>query len=313
MRLLFCLLLTLLARAAWSLAPGDYRFDLDHDGRQRSYLVHVPPQAADGRPLPAIVNFHGGGGSAAAHERFSGMDGAADRHGFIAVYPNGSGRLPGRLLTWNAGNCCGYAQQQGIDDIGFSAAVLDDLASRMPVDARRIYVTGMSNGGMMAHRLAEGLPERIAAAAPVAGTHVPGGPAAARAVPILHIHSIDDPRALYAGGLGPPFPFTQNRIPHQAVEETLAAWAARDRCAAAPTQAERRTGTGGDAGVTATRLVWSGCRDGAEVSLWKLTGAGHVWPGADSKGLERLLGRSTRIIDANEEMWRFFSRFSLPR
>jgi len=303
--LLACVAAAALAGAE-TLAPGDYRFELQIGGRSRSYLAHVPPQAK-AAALPVVVSLHGGGGNAEQHRRSTGMDAAADRDGYIAVYPNGSGRQRGRFLTWNAGNCCGYAQAEGVDDVGFIAAVLDDLARRAAIDPLRIYVAGHSNGGMMAHRLGEALPERIAAIASVAGAHVPAA-AGGRAMPVLQIHSADDPRAPYGGGLGPPFPFTDIRVPHPSVEATLSAWVARDGCDSVPADREAREADG----HTARLLVYGNCRDGAEVALWRLTGTGHGWPGA-APALERLLGPTTRVIDANTEIWRFFSRFSLPR
>ena len=287
---------------AETLGPGDYRFSLAFDGRERSYLVHVPRLATQG-PLPVVLSLHGGGGNAQLHQRSTGMDAAADRDGYIAVYPNGTGRMTDKFLTWNAGNCCAYAQAQGIDDVGFIVAVIDDIARRAPVDRRRIYAVGHSNGGMMAHRLGEELPDRIAAIVSVAGTHVPEH-AAGNPMPVMHIHSVDDPRALYAGGLGPPFPFTSNRILHPSVESALSAWAKRDGCEPTPTEREFRE----KAGHTARRLVYEHCRDGSEVVLWKLTGAGHGWPGAVVSN-EKLLGPATEVVDANTEIWKFLSRF----
>lgn len=293
-----------LPAVAGALAPGDYRFELDVGGTARSYEVHVP-RGGTLRPLPVMLSLHGGGGSARQHRRSTGMDLAAERDGYIAVYPDGSGRLGDRLLTWNSGNCCGYAQLAGIDDVGFIARVIDDLGQRASVDRRRIYVVGHSNGGMMAHRLGEALPEKIAAIVSVAGAHVAAW-ASGHAMPVLHIHSVDDPRALYAGGLGPPFPFTSRRVVHPSVDLTVATWARRDGCDPAPVDKEFRE----SGGHTARLLVYPHCRDGAEVWLWKLSGAGHGWPGTVT-GREGLVGPATRVIDANTEIWRFVSRFSL--
>jgi polyhydroxybutyrate depolymerase len=126
----------------------------------------------------------------------------------------------------------------------------------------------------------------------------------------MHIHSVDDPRALYGGGLGPPFPLTKNQVFHPNIDAVILRWVKHDGCATEPIVAERRADHDGR-GHTATRLVFGSCRDGAEVVLWKLTGSGHVWPGGKQKYLERILGPSTDIIDANIEMWNFFRRFSL--
>lgn len=295
-----------------ALAPGDHRFELIHEGQPRSYLLHVPPQARFGRPLPVVINFHGGGGAAAQHKAYTGMDRKSDAEGFIAAYPNGSGRRGDRFLTWNAGQCCGYAQAQSVDDAGFVAALLDDLGRRTPVDGKRIYATGFSNGAMMAYRLAELLPDRIAAVAPVAGTGAPAGPAHGRPVPILHIHSETDNRAHYSGGLGPYNSETAARIVHPPVESTAASWAMRNGCASRPRQDAPILGRGEDTGHTATRIAYDDCREGAEVVLFKLNGPGHVWPGGRRDYLRRMLGTPTAVIDANEELWRFFSRHSLP-
>ncbi|MCZ7566486.1 MAG: hypothetical protein M5U08_24030 [Burkholderiales bacterium] len=283
-----------------------------HDGMKRTALVHYPPQVAERRPLPVVLNFHGGGGNALAQQRYAGMDALADRAGFIVAYPNGTGVLRDSLLTWNAGACCGAAAEQGTDDVGFVRALLDELAARYPVDASRVYATGLSNGAMMSYRLAAELSDRIAAIAPVAGASAMPTFRAARPMPILHIHSVDDPRALYDGGLGPPFPFTNVRIPHRPVEASLAEWAAYAGCHAPPAVSDRRQGAADRASHTATLLVYRGCRDEVEIALWKLSGAGHVWPGGERNYLPRLLGPGTDVIDANAEIWRFFQRYRLP-
>lgn len=303
--LAWLLLLALPVRAAL-LAPGDYRFELEFGGRARSYYVHLPSQAASAT-LPVMIWLHGGGGSARQFRRDADLDAAADRLGFIAVYPNGTGRLGERLLTWNAGNCCSYAMEQQVDDIGFISAMLDDWVRRFNFDSRRIYAAGHSNGGMMAHRLGSALSGRIAAVASMAGAAMPLA-GDGRAVPVLHIHSVDDPRALYDGGLGPPFPMTNQRSRHVPVADMLAAWIKRDGCNTVPTEAESREADG----HTAKLLIWQQCRDGAEVAHWKLTGAGHGWAGG-KPALEAVVGPATRVVDATEEIWRFVSRYSLPR
>lgn len=154
---------------AATLGPRDHEFALTHQQLRRSYLVHVPPQAASGRPRPVVLNFHGGGGHARAQQQYSRMNQAASREGFIAVYPNGTGGTGARLLTWNAGMCCGSAAASRVDDVGFTLALLDDLARRAPVDATRVYATGLSNGSMMAYRVATEALHRIAAVAGIAG------------------------------------------------------------------------------------------------------------------------------------------------
>jgi len=130
------------------LTPGNSTRTLSVGEQKREYLVHVPPDYDGKRPTAVVLAFHGGGSNAEQMEKFSGLSDKADEAGFMVVYPSGSGRLPD-MLTWNAGNCCGYAQRHKIDDVGFVAALLDDLATVANVDAKRVYATGMSNGALM--------------------------------------------------------------------------------------------------------------------------------------------------------------------
>ena len=235
-------------------APGDYDLALKVAGQSRTFLVRLPPRYAARGPLPVLIAFHGGGGNASGFKAYAELDAVADREGIVAVYPDGSGRLGRRLLTWNAGSCCGYARDSGVDDVGFAVAVLRDLAGDLPLDGTRVYATGHSNGAMMAYRLAIEASERIAAIAPVAGMMVADRFPPARPVPVLHIHSVDDPRALYAGGVGPAFPGTTITVTHRPVESQLARWVAHDGCPAEPTVADRRRVTARGGEQTATLL-----------------------------------------------------------
>jgi polyhydroxybutyrate depolymerase len=294
-----------------SLPAGDHDFALSHGERTRRYLVHMPPSSSG--PLPVMIAFHGGGGNAAGFKAYAGLDAVADRERFIVVYPNGTGVLPNRLLTFNGGGCCGYAKNRQVDDVGFTIAVLEDLARRTPLDRARVYATGHSNGAIMAYRLAAERAEAIAAIVPVAGAMSVDSFAPSRPVAVMHIHSVDDPRALYGGGLGPPFPGTNNRETHVAVEDALERWIRANGCEPVARAEETRTSpAGNDAAHTATRLVWSPCKGGSEVVHWKLTGAGHGWPGGSGSGLsERIVGPATSVVDAAAEAWAFASRFRL--
>jgi len=299
------------ARRGAALQPGDHTLSIEHGGRRRSYIVHVPRST---RPsLPVIVAFHGGGGEADGFKQYAGLDAIADREGVLVVYPNGSGVLPRRLLTWNAGECCGYAMNQKIDDVGFAIAVLDDLATRTPVDARRTYATGHSNGAMMAHRLGAERADRMAAIAPVAGAYDLEAFAPSRPVAVLHLHSVDDPRAIYTGGTGPPFPGTNVRSSHRPVEAGLERWRRNNGCSAQTRIVETRKGTAATGGVnqTATLLAWEGCQAGGQVSHWKLTGVGHAWPGNRRGELRaELIGAPTTLVAAADEIWKFFAPIS---
>jgi len=249
-----------------------------------------------------VLSFHGGGGWATQQQDSTRLHELGNREGFIVVYPNGTGRFDNRLLTWNAGTCCAYAMKERIDDVGFVAALLDDLGRRTAIDRSRIYATGFSNGAMMAHRLASERPDLVAAIAPVGGSMVLERSEPRAAVPVMHIHSVDDPRALYDGGLGPPFPGTNNRVVHPPVSKSLERWALANGCSSSGKVVEtRRSGTD-----SAEKISFAPCSSGAELVHWKLHGPGHVWPGAKPTTRQNLTGPSTTVIDANEEIWEFF-------
>jgi polyhydroxybutyrate depolymerase len=292
------------------LAPGDHELALLHGGRTRYALVHVPAAAARGMPLPLVLSFHGGGGEAAAHRDWTELDVAAEREGFVAVYPYGTARwFEKHLLTWNAGACCGYAAANGVDDVGFALALLEAVARGTPVDATRVYATGLSNGAMMAYRLAHDAGDRIAGIMPVAGALRIAPFAPRRPMPIVHLHSIDDPRARFEGGPGPLLPFL-TRVAHPPVALGLGDWAVANGCPEPARAVETLVaGPGGfDAGHTATRYVYGPCASGAEITLWKLTGAGHVWPGVPPRYSEGLLGRASAVVDANSILCRMMAR-----
>jgi polyhydroxybutyrate depolymerase len=290
-----------------ALPAGDWTVRLRHDGRDRRYLLHVPGDGDPTSPRPVVLVLHGAGEDAVENRTWLGLDAVADREGFIAVYPDGTGPFGDRVHMWNAGACCGLAQWEAVDDVGFLLAVLDDVARRAPVDATRVYVTGFSNGAMMAYRLAAEASDRIAAIAPVAGARAVVLGEAVRSMPVMHVHSVDDPTVPFAGGTTVVFPFVYS-IPHPAVEDVVRGWAIHDRCAPSPAQAAAQT-----AGRhTAMRTTWAPCDAGAEIVLWRLRGPGHVWPGPAWTFRSWFVGPPTSVIDVREEMWRFFRRFTRP-
>jgi polyhydroxybutyrate depolymerase len=298
------------------LEAGDHELNLRHQGRNRWALVHVPPAASAGERLPLLLALHGGGGNPDQFKADAGLDAVADREGFLVFYPAGTGVLPRTLLTWNAGtDCCGYALEEDVDDVGFLLSSIDDLDSRTPVDLDRVYVTGHSNGGIMAYRLAAEAADRVAAIVPVAGAMMLDAFSPGRAVPVLHIHSVDDGRALYEGGLGPPFPIGGGQVLHRPVMEGITAWVSRNGCPAQPVIVETREGTPGapNEDHSAEKLRWAPCSSGAPVEHWRLHGPGHAWPGSTvSPAQEALVGETTTIVIAAEEIWSFARQFRLP-
>lgn len=189
--------------ASATLKPGMHRRAVNVSGQQRSYLVHLPADRPN-TPSAVVLVFHGGGGNAENAVRMSGFDRAADKHGFVAVFPDGSGRMQERFLTFNSGNCCGAALDEKVDDVAFKRALIMDLTTIVSVDYQRLFVTGMSNGGMMAYRLACEAADLFAAAAPVAGANNLEACNPARPVAMLAVHGTDDRSVKFAGGRSDP-------------------------------------------------------------------------------------------------------------
>jgi polyhydroxybutyrate depolymerase len=174
---------------SWWLRPGTTR-SLTVSGLNRNYVVHVPKGYELNTPLPVVLALHGATMNGPMMAWFSGLNRKADEAGFIAVYPNGTGTRSS--FTWNGGDCCGSAMQNNVDDVGFISALLNNLTRLYQVDARRVYVTGMSNGAVMAYRLAAELSDRIAAIAPVAGAVGTKPIQPNRPVSVLHFHGTED-------------------------------------------------------------------------------------------------------------------------
>ncbi len=262
---------------------------------ERSYEIDLPSRASRADALPAVIVFHGGGGSAQGTRKQTRMSAKGEAVGFIAVYPQGSGPFAARLLTWNAVTCCGRAMHQRVDEMAFVRALLDDLQAVANVDRARIYATGISNGGMMAYRVACELADRFAAIAVVAGEMTTLDDCRpARPMPVLVIHGTADRNLPYDGGVG-----AAALAPHQArsVAAAVEFWRRSDACAG-----EGQTVRSG----AVTRLTFAPCADGSAVELVTIEGGGHSWPGGDR--LARFLDPPSPALDATDEIWRFFAR-----
>jgi polyhydroxybutyrate depolymerase len=197
-----------------------------------------------------------------------------------------------------------------IDDVGFTRALLDDLARRVRVDRTRVYATGISNGGMMAYRLGAEAADLIAAIAPVEGALMVETSGPARPMPLMLFNSVDDRYVPYAGRFG-RLGRISHVTPYPPVDEEVARWRKFDGCPATPRVGPELKGAPGsaDADTSATRYEWGPCGDGSSIVLWKLSGSGHVWPGATRSVF--FLGHGTQVVNANDQMWQFFRSFSL--
>jgi len=300
-RILILLLIPSLALAE-PLGPGQHTRELTLDGRNRSYIVHIPASYDPDSPAPVVLAFHGAGMNADLMIRFSAISEASEKHGFIAVYPNGVGVGP--LLTFNAGGFVGQQGDSWPDDVAFTSALLDDLAGVATIDPRRIYATGMSNGGMMAHRLGVELADRIAAIAPVAGTLALADPEPTRPVPVMHFHGRADTIVPWSG----PSARTPRFVGFRSVEQTAAFWATHNGCTLEPEITDIPVTQ--EDGTAVRRWLYRAKDTDAEVVIYEIQGGGHTWPGVRS--MFNIGGRTTTQISANDLMWEFFERHPMP-
>jgi polyhydroxybutyrate depolymerase len=226
-------------------------------------------------------------------EALTGLSAAADRHGCHVVYPDG---ITGQ---WDVARRDAPAADPRTDDVAFVATLLESLAADQPLDPRRIYAVGMSNGASFSHRLACDLPGRLAAIASVAGTisRTLITDAHASPIPVMHVHGTADRFMPFDGSPDAP------RGP-ASVAETAAFW---------------RTVNGhGPFAVSVTTVgevreeVSRDDSTGSEVRVVVVDGGGHTWPGGPQYLPEKVVGRTSQAFDATAGIMAFFRRHALP-
>lgn len=290
------------------LQPGDFDFGLSFQDLERTYKLHVPPQPAIARALPLVIMLHGGMGTANGAATWYGWNEQSDQSGFLVAYPQGVSD------TWNAEHCCGGAYRDGVDDVGFLVAVIADVQSRTPVDSRRVYVTGMSNGGMMAYRIAAERPDLIAAIGPVAGAI--GGqanassplqiiPTPAAPVPVMIFHGTADQNVLYDGG-ETVAGLVEGRI-DLSVDEAVSFWVQANDADTTPTDTSNESGN-------VLRRAYAGKDGYGDVIRYAIVGQGHAWPGGltPSVGPIPIGDPPSTEISATATLWEFFASHPKP-
>ncbi|KAA3606743.1 MAG: hypothetical protein DWQ01_17150 [Planctomycetota bacterium] len=268
-------------------------------GMTRYYRIHVPPSYQAGVPTPLVLAYHGGGGNARQFADSSNLNDASDRHGFLLVYPEGTGILGGWpffwVETWNAGGCCGWAQENDIDDVGFTRDMLDDIESKWSVDPKAVFATGHSNGGMMSYRLGIELSDRIVAIGPNATclifNQTPPTP-----IPVIAFHGKLDCNVPFQGGLGCGI----SGVSMTSQTDSLTPFIQVNQAQVPQTYEEQR----GDA----FRIEFPAPATGADIRYWWMRDHGHAWPGHGSA-----IGDPFNTdIDINEELWLFFDQHRRP-
>ena len=267
-------------------------------GESRSYWLYTPMGMEKQKAAPLLFVLHGSGGTGEDMRDVTqrGFERLAEKDKFTVVYPVAMER------RWNeAGGT--------VDDAGYLLAVADRLAAQGLVDEKKVYFVGISNGGMMAQRMACEYADRVAGIASVAGSMTESMAAVckpSRAMPAMLVHGTEDPIIPWGGGAVAGFEEFGKVI---SVMDTARFWAANNRCkgtALIVPEPDRDTTDG-----TRVRLeIFADCGGKSAVSLVVAEGGGHTWPGGYQYLPERFIGKTSKDIDANSLIWNFFKKYS---
>lgn len=264
------------------------------DGMERYYYTFIPSEMSTQNSVALIVALHGGVGSGTQLEIQSQLSVLAEQEKFIVVYPDGFKNALG-IRTWNAGVCCGSAVNQNIDDVSFISLLIEKHIETFNVDPEKVFITGMSNGGFMAYRLACEIPEKIAAIAPVAcSMNIPNGCNASQMVPIIHFHSFLDSNIPYNGGHGDGLSNHYN----PPLDSVFNVWSDIGGCI-------NRSDTI-ISNEYYTQVHFSSCSCEREIQYLITEDGGHSWPGGQATAFGDDV---SEYINANLLMWTFFQTY----
>ncbi|HBE87921.1 MAG TPA: phospholipase [Elusimicrobia bacterium] len=309
MRTLLILLLSAALAPAFAADKGALKnYSMKHGGHKRTWKVYEPAGLADGEKYPVYFLLHGGGGKAEGMRRLT--RGAFEKAGgAIVVYPQGLDE------HWNdyRGDKSRKAQRENIDDVAFLKAVLDSVLKRYPGDPSRVYAAGISNGAMMSHTLACRAADRFAAVAPVAGVmpvNLASDCEPSRPVPLLIIGGDKDNLVHWEGGQVTG-PFGKKKLGAiLSAEKTRDFWLDKNSCDIS-LKSSGYSDPDPEDGLAVSRERYGSCAGGAAVEFIRIHGGGHTWPGGLQYMPAAVVGKTSRDLDASEEIVKFFSRFRL--
>lgn len=307
----------------------DFTYSFKHDNTSRVYSVHVPPQKEESTKLPLVIVFHGGASNIEEVKSTLGWDKTADMKKFIVAYPQATGDefFGKKLGIWNAGDCCNPATKNKVDDIGFIKEMIKQIESNFLVDTNKIFVTGISNGSMMAIKTSCDLSGQIMAMGTVAGTIQEDDCNLQKPVPLIYFSGTADKCVPINGGttqgcfdlffkelLG--VNWSGDEINFDSAEGFISKWKLLNQTDQNSEIVFRKN---------KVDCISSGPKTKSEVVLCKVLDMGHTWPGQLNygtncdKGVEdagcnatmKILGEINHDVVANEMMWDFFSKHSL--
>lgn len=274
----------------------DSEFELIHEGLIRNYKVHVPADY-DGGELPMVIYLHGGGGNMNA-AYLDGLDEMSDKHGFILAVPEGTGEFKfGNIRAswnggeWETGECCGDA-----DDVGFISKMIEEIENNFEINSEKIYVTGISNGGLMANRLGCELADKISAIATIAPAGLMSNCNPTKTISVMNIHGTEDPINPVDGSEPSVnlFNTSYKRMnPYQIVDK----WKKINNCSNVSIKSYENAG--------AKCITYNECVNNSEVELCIIDGMGHTYPSGAQYLPKSIVGPVSKNISF-DQIWKFF-------
>jgi polyhydroxybutyrate depolymerase len=289
---------------------SEHRSSFKHDNLKRSFKIHVSSVYNKSARGPLVIALHGRGGNGESMILITrkGFNKLADKDGFIVVYPDGI------ELNWNDGRmdeeANDRAHRENIDDVGFISALIDTMITDYNIDPKRVYVTGISNGAIMAYRLGCQLADKITAIAPVDGNIPymlynecsPSGP-----VSVLAINNTNDPLVPFQGGEIYTSSHKLKLGKVLSTDKSIGLWVTRNKCSITPLVTEEPDRDPKD-GTRVIKKEYLNGIDGTEVILYAVDGGGHTWPGGIQYKPAGVIGKTCRDINACEVIWSFFKK-----
>jgi polyhydroxybutyrate depolymerase len=267
-----------------TIQPGVSTHSILVSGAKRLYTRYVPSNLSKLNSVPVVFAFHPWFGTSTDMMVLTLFNSIAEQNNFLVIYPQGIDD------SWNAGGCCGTAMDQSIDDIAFVRQMLSDLETMVPIDPKRIYATGWSNGGILAYRLACEMSDTFAAIAPVAGVlwYSPCQPE--QPVSVMHVHGMNDKTVPFEGGKSDLEDL--GIVPHglivPSVSQGIATWVQLDGCAGSPVEEKQDV---------ITHISYTSCRAGTTVELYKIDYQDHLYP---------------QLFPTSKKIWEFFAANPKP-
>ncbi|MFC1502555.1 alpha/beta hydrolase family esterase [bacterium] len=284
-------------------SKNNQRITFEHNGYVRSLLLHEPENHANRPGLPLLMVLHGGGGTSRGMIRLTKgrFNEIADEEGIWVVYPQGFRK------HWNDQRTdpISFAHEENVDDVGFISEIIRRMIEKYTIDPNRVFVTGISNGGFMSFRLGMELSHKIKAIAPVTATIPVEGVSAVesmKGVNLMLMNGTEDPLVLYEGGFIKIFRRKRGEI--VSTNETIRLWKEQLNCTGDPVETLLPDDDPAD-DTRVRKIVYASCEEGTNVVLYRVEGGGHTWPGGRQYLGKWLIGKTSRDINACDEIWEF--------